>query len=151
MATKALSSSPASDLYQYACATCHKRKVKCDRKDPCSNCVKHGTECEFRAPPPPRKRKHPEDAVEVVTMPGLQPFKGALRKIGAKSGTVSERTSEITSTDDVFAKNSSVPPATDRVQGQDKTRVTRQSTGRLISREGNSIYLDQLVRLRVWI
>ncbi len=28
-----------------ACILCHQRKVKCDRKFPCSNCIKSQTEC----------------------------------------------------------------------------------------------------------
>ena len=28
-----------------ACVLCHQRKVKCDRKFPCANCIKSGTQC----------------------------------------------------------------------------------------------------------
>lgn len=31
----------------WSCVTCRRRKVKCDRKDPCSNCVKNQIECHF--------------------------------------------------------------------------------------------------------
>ncbi|KAL5093717.1 hypothetical protein Trisim1_010445 [Trichoderma cf. simile WF8] len=31
----------------WSCITCRRRKVKCDRKDPCSNCVKNQIECHF--------------------------------------------------------------------------------------------------------
>ncbi len=41
----------------HSCVICQRRKVKCERKLPCSNCVKHGAFCEFRAPVPPRRRK----------------------------------------------------------------------------------------------
>ncbi|KAL8786109.1 MAG: hypothetical protein Q9213_002974 [Squamulea squamosa] len=41
----------------HSCVTCQRRKVKCERRYPCSNCVKHGSVCEFRAPAPPRRRK----------------------------------------------------------------------------------------------
>ncbi|UKZ50487.1 hypothetical protein TrVGV298_004750 [Trichoderma virens] len=29
------------------CVTCRRRKIKCDRRDPCSNCVKNRIECHF--------------------------------------------------------------------------------------------------------
>ncbi|KKP02558.1 hypothetical protein THAR02_05329 [Trichoderma harzianum] len=35
------------NLRIWSCVTCRRRKVKCDRKDPCSNCVKNQIECHF--------------------------------------------------------------------------------------------------------
>jgi hypothetical protein len=34
-------------LNTWNCLTCRKRKVRCDRRDPCSNCVKLGFKCSF--------------------------------------------------------------------------------------------------------
>lgn len=31
----------------WSCVTCRRRKVKCDRKDPCANCVRNNIECHF--------------------------------------------------------------------------------------------------------
>lgn len=31
----------------WSCVTCRRRKVKCDRRDPCSNCIKNRGECHF--------------------------------------------------------------------------------------------------------
>lgn len=44
-------------LQPHSCAICQRRKVKCDRTEPCSNCVKHRVVCEYRPPAPPRRRK----------------------------------------------------------------------------------------------
>ncbi|KAG9237384.1 fungal-specific transcription factor domain-containing protein [Amylocarpus encephaloides] len=33
-----------------SCLTCRRRKVKCDKNEPCSNCTKAGAECVFPAP-----------------------------------------------------------------------------------------------------
>lgn len=46
-----------------SCVTCRRRKVRCDKREPCSNCVKANHECVF--PPPgraPRKPRRPHDA-----------------------------------------------------------------------------------------
>ncbi|KAI4169341.1 MAG: hypothetical protein LQ348_007287 [Seirophora lacunosa] len=48
---------PDRTLQPNACVICQRRKVKCDRTDPCLNCVKHRVQCEYRAPAPPRRRK----------------------------------------------------------------------------------------------
>lgn len=55
------STSPAasSNLNPRSCVTCRRRKVKCDKKHPCSNCIRQSIECVFppagRAPRKPRK------------------------------------------------------------------------------------------------
>jgi hypothetical protein len=43
-----------------ACVLCQQRKVKCDRTFPCSNCIKHGTQCVPATQPRPRRRRFPE-------------------------------------------------------------------------------------------
>ncbi|KAL8830933.1 MAG: hypothetical protein Q9170_005507 [Blastenia crenularia] len=48
---------PDRGLQPHSCVVCQRRKVKCDRTDPCSNCIKHRVACEFRPPAPPRRRK----------------------------------------------------------------------------------------------
>ncbi len=40
-----------------ACVQCQQRKVKCDRKSPCANCVKSRTPCVSNATLPPRQRR----------------------------------------------------------------------------------------------
>jgi hypothetical protein len=46
----------AKDL---ACADCQRRKKRCDKQSPCSNCVKHNVPCIPSSPAPPRKRRQP--------------------------------------------------------------------------------------------
>lgn len=52
-----------------SCITCRRRKVRCDKRSPCSNCVKAGIECIF--PPPgraPRKvKRQPAENAELLT------------------------------------------------------------------------------------
>ncbi|CAD0081650.1 unnamed protein product, partial [Aureobasidium vineae] len=43
-----------------ACASCQQRKVKCDRKFPCSTCIKSGVQCIPVAAPRQRRRRFPE-------------------------------------------------------------------------------------------
>lgn len=46
---KASHSSPHG-LNARSCVTCRRRKVKCDKQNPCSNCTKAGSPCVFPAP-----------------------------------------------------------------------------------------------------
>lgn len=46
-----------------SCVTCRRRKVRCDKKVPCSNCVRAKIECIFPGPGrAPRKSRKPPDA-----------------------------------------------------------------------------------------
>ncbi|RMZ73014.1 C6 transcription factor [Pyrenophora seminiperda CCB06] len=46
-----------------SCVTCRRRKVKCDKQNPCSNCVRARIECVFPGPGrAPRKSRKPADA-----------------------------------------------------------------------------------------
>ncbi|KAF7547338.1 hypothetical protein G7Z17_g7799 [Cylindrodendrum hubeiense] len=52
MSTQGPADGPASSasdagLKIWSCVICRRRKVKCDRKDPCSNCVRAGIDCHY--------------------------------------------------------------------------------------------------------
>ncbi|KAH7192766.1 uncharacterized protein B0J16DRAFT_368965 [Fusarium flagelliforme] len=42
-----------------SCVCCQQRKKKCDKKTPCSNCVRLNTVCTPSQPATPRKRRRP--------------------------------------------------------------------------------------------
>ncbi|PYH90939.1 hypothetical protein BO71DRAFT_421921 [Aspergillus ellipticus CBS 707.79] len=54
---------PASEppRHRLACSLCARRKVKCDKGDPCSNCLKAQVECLYESPAPHRPRKRAAD------------------------------------------------------------------------------------------
>ncbi|KAI1130663.1 fungal-specific transcription factor domain-containing protein [Nemania abortiva] len=48
-----------------ACVHCQYRKIKCDRQQPCSNCIKAKIACKPSVPAPPHKRRRPnQDLLE---------------------------------------------------------------------------------------
>ena len=49
--------SSSTGLRLHACVSCQKRKVKCDRRDPCVHCTKMDIPCVASNPAPPRRRK----------------------------------------------------------------------------------------------
>ncbi|KAL4985541.1 fungal-specific transcription factor domain-containing protein [Aspergillus falconensis] len=51
-----------------SCVTCRRRKVRCNKRSPCSNCVRAGVECIF--PPPgraPRRLRRPAENAELLS------------------------------------------------------------------------------------
>jgi hypothetical protein len=51
------SPSSASAIGSHSCVLCPQRKIKCDKQQPCFNCVRAQKECVQIAPAPPRRRK----------------------------------------------------------------------------------------------
>jgi hypothetical protein len=65
-----------------SCVTCRKRKVKCDKKQPCSNCARAKIECIFPGPGrAPRKSRKPPDG---ELMDRLRRLEGVVQTLNAQ-------------------------------------------------------------------
>jgi hypothetical protein len=74
--------------HKFACTRCSERKVKCNRVEPCSACVRHSVQCNFRPPKEPRKRKrHVEDQVLEAR---LRRYETLLQERGIDPDAISE-------------------------------------------------------------
>ncbi|KAK8240567.1 fungal-specific transcription factor domain-containing protein [Phyllosticta capitalensis] len=72
--------SGSSGLNPRSCVTCRRRKVKCDKKHPCTNCTKARIECIFPAPGrAPRKPRKPADA---ELLDRLKKLEGVVKTLG---------------------------------------------------------------------
>lgn len=130
---------PENLLRAHACVLCQRRKVKCDRRDPCAACTKTRADCEFRAPAPPRRR--PRKSPEAMLLTRLRRYEDLLRGFGVKIESMS-------SDADVVAR---------RVQAMEivsdgKTTLNRdpafemsgkQAQGQMIVRNGKARYLEK--------
>jgi hypothetical protein len=118
---------PSGSLKPYSCVVCHRRKVKCDRKETCSNCAKANVECIYRPPPPPRRRKRERDG-----------SRGASQE---REKSVRRNSREASLGGNTWQHPS---PARNLSNGAE---LNQSGSGRMIMREGNSVYLDKLVTL----
>ena len=76
----AANNAPDSNLNPRSCVTCRRRKVRCNKTEPCSNCVKAGIECVFPGPGrAPRKQRRQPD-VEVLSR--LRRLEGVVESLG---------------------------------------------------------------------
>lgn len=65
-----------------SCVTCRRRKVKCDKKQPCSNCARAKIECVFPGPGrAPRKSRKPPDG---ELMERLRRLEGVVQTLNAQ-------------------------------------------------------------------
>ncbi|KAI4245871.1 MAG: hypothetical protein LQ352_006500 [Teloschistes flavicans] len=72
--------SAAQKPKSHACVSCQRRKIKCDRRDPCANCIKFRIDCIFRAPAPPRRR--PRKSPEAALLARLRRYEELLKGVG---------------------------------------------------------------------
>ncbi|EEA25625.1 conserved hypothetical protein [Talaromyces marneffei ATCC 18224] len=72
---------------QPSCILCRKRKVKCDRKYPCSNCIRANAECIFRESIPARHHKR---RAEHALLSRLRHYESLLRQHGIDPGVNSD-------------------------------------------------------------
>lgn len=116
----------ADKLVPYACQTCSRRKVKCDKTAPvCSSCRKSRLECLYQAPGPRRRKRHLDDDIQER----LAQYESILKE------------HNLLPTDGTRAKpaiaNPTQPPVTLRLA----TSAT-SNTGRLLASSGRSRYMD---------
>lgn len=82
-------SSTPSVLNPRSCHTCRRRKVKCDKNYPCSNCTRASTECVFPGPGrAPRRPKQPKEKVaserETELLKRLRRLEGVVEELSGQ-------------------------------------------------------------------
>lgn len=159
---------PGPDASSRSCVTCRRRKVRCNKRSPCSNCVKAGTDCIF--PPPgraPRKSKRPPDT-ELLSR--LRRLEGVIEHLSGKnpeaastsvsptqptsSGISSALPSATAATSTVTAPQPAAAPESKESTGcpfeSDPTKLNtgkfENEFGRLVIDEGRSRYVSN----RLW-
>jgi hypothetical protein len=71
-----------------SCVLCQQRKVRCDKKKPCSNCAKAGVECRVVPPQPPRRRKKRLQEKDLLAR--LRKYENLLREHNIKFDGIDE-------------------------------------------------------------
>ncbi|KAL1970706.1 hypothetical protein VTN77DRAFT_4350 [Rasamsonia byssochlamydoides] len=69
-----------AQLNPRSCVTCRRRKVRCNKRDPCANCVKAGIECVF--PGPGRAPRKPRRAQDAELLSRLRRLEGVVESLG---------------------------------------------------------------------
>ena len=72
-----------------SCTTCRKRKVRCDKKNPCASCLKTGSVCIFPGPGrAPRRSRKPQDAELMARLKRLEGVVQSLNNVPPSEGEV---------------------------------------------------------------
>ena len=72
----------ATDMKRFSCLTCRQRKVKCDRRNPCSNCTRAARQCSYIPPVrgKPKRRITPKEGLHAK----LRRYEEMLKAYGAE-------------------------------------------------------------------
>jgi hypothetical protein len=127
----------ANGLNARSCVTCRRRKVKCDKQVPCSNCVKAQTQCIFPAPgrAPRRPRQGSGKVVserEAELLKRLRRLEGVVQEL---SGQVEVETSKHSPGSD----NSSQPKDSDSLAGDPITSTGSSTTTTTTTSKTNNV------------
>ena len=90
----------ASNLNSRSCVLCRKRKVKCDKRQPCGNCNKAGVECSFPAGRAPRRIRKPQDTELLARLKKLEGLVQSWGKGGDEGNERSSSTYAVDETDE---------------------------------------------------
>jgi hypothetical protein len=94
------------------------------QSQPCSSCAKANTQCIYRPPPRPRRRKREHDAGGSASRDGDKS-----RRVGTGEAPLNE------------CEDSRLPSGPDPIVPEPQ----KCGSGRMIMKDGNSVYLDKSV------
>ena len=69
-----------------SCVTCRRRKVRCDKQQPCSNCASHRIRCEFPSSTRQKRKRRVDKPKEDVLLVQLKRLEGMVERISKDGG-----------------------------------------------------------------
>ncbi|KAE8326993.1 fungal-specific transcription factor domain-containing protein [Aspergillus sergii] len=117
-------------LSSHACTVCQRRKVKCDRRQPCSTCVKGHALCQYRDPLPSRRRRKAQQKTVLRTLKCNDDI---------PKTKVSDGNEEPLASDTLGTRLHMLQHGPMDLQSNTRSEI---GPGRLISKGERSIYLD---------
>ncbi|KAI1734619.1 fungal-specific transcription factor domain-containing protein [Xylaria scruposa] len=128
-----------------ACVHCQYRKIKCDRQQPCSNCIKAKIACKPSIPAPPHKRRRPnQDLLERLARCEQLLKQYADGNVPAQ-GEPTPAPTKSSSSASINQSVSSSPAA--KVKNENEAGPSLKPTGKVVEEDGNVRFIDNYVRI----
>lgn len=136
---RSASTSSAKGLNPRSCVTCRRRKVRCNKENPCSNCVRAGIDCIFPGPGrAPRRSRKPPDAELLARLKRLE---GVVTSLGVEvGGDGSIRDKPVPGSPEQAGKEDAVERE-ERMQQQKRQSIDKH-LGRLVISDDRSRYVS---------
>ncbi|KAI1176975.1 fungal-specific transcription factor domain-containing protein [Nemania sp. FL0916] len=132
------SSQPPQPAHLRSCILCRQRKVKCDRRQPCSNCVRARAKC-VHPPGTGRAAKRPRQAVDAKVLDRLSQLESTITRLQKQA---KGRETGEPQTPESAALQESSGPVDDAAQDADLTAL---ELGRLVVDESQSRYVSNVM------
>ncbi|KAI1109377.1 fungal-specific transcription factor domain-containing protein [Nemania sp. NC0429] len=146
-----------------ACVHCQYRKIKCDRQQPCSNCVKAKIACKPSVPAPPHKRRRPnqdllerlarcEQLLKQYTDGNVPPAQKETAPATASPGMI-PATTTTTSTGTAAepgpsrSSSSGQIASLSAIKAESDAQPAYKPTGKVVEEDGNVRFMDNTVRI----
>ena len=125
-------------IKSFACLACRQRKIKCDRRHPCSHCVKISKDCIFIAPVRGKRKrtKHPKEGLHAK----LKRYEQLLKSYGAKI----EPSDDEESSDDETSSRHDLTKSSPSL-GESQASPFDESKAQIIHKDGSSRYFEKYV------
>ncbi|KAI0974622.1 hypothetical protein F4678DRAFT_458582 [Xylaria arbuscula] len=140
------SAQSAQPAHLRSCVLCRQRKVKCDRRQPCSNCIRAGSNC-VHPPGPGRAAKRPRQAVDTKVLDRLSQLETTIRRLQqqAKDREVDPHKTSTSPSD--HAPSIAPQPQESRSPVDDAAQETEAGAklGRLVVEESQSRYVSNVM------
>ncbi|KAI1423634.1 fungal-specific transcription factor domain-containing protein [Xylaria sp. FL1777] len=146
MSQAAHPSQSAQPTHLRSCVLCRQRKVKCDRRQPCSNCVRTGSNC-VHPPGAGRAAKRPRQAVDTRVLDRLAQLETTIRRL-QQQAKGREANSHVTSgsiSDHALSMGPQVRENRSLVDDAGEDAQTALELGRLIVDESQSRYVSNVM------
>ncbi|EXA44233.1 hypothetical protein FOVG_05716 [Fusarium oxysporum f. sp. pisi HDV247] len=134
-----------------SCAVCHRRKVRCDKNLPCSQCVRSGFECSYPPAGPPARRAKKTTINDVASR--ISQMEKTIEAFKAAQDVSPQPT---TSAGSVTSANSVPTPASTATDAETRERARGSQSKERSSREGlllnkgtSSHYVNEVLFSRV--
>ncbi|KAI8632124.1 hypothetical protein F5Y19DRAFT_423436 [Xylariaceae sp. FL1651] len=141
-------SSPAQPTHLRSCVLCRQRKVKCDRRQPCSNCTRAGTTC-VHPPGAGRAAKRPRQnqAIDAKILDRLSQLEATIRRLQQET---KELEADSHATSKASSHHASSRPSQARDSGDlttdaSPTTTVNEELGRLVVEESQSRYVSNVM------
>ncbi|MCJ1381710.1 hypothetical protein MMC17_004821 [Xylographa soralifera] len=136
---------PSSGVNPRSCTTCRKRKVRCDKRHPCSNCHKAGIECIFPRPGrAPRRSKKPPDSELLARLRRLEGVVQSLGKGADGEDLASDENQRLNhdESEEPLYELGQPPGSKKRIEASDNSTGLEKEMGRLFVGDGKSRYVS---------
>ncbi|EWG41036.1 hypothetical protein FVEG_03225 [Fusarium verticillioides 7600] len=127
-----------------SCAVCHRRKVRCDKNFPCSQCVRSGFECSYPPAGPPARRAKKTTINDVASR--ISQMEKTIEAFKAGQDVSPQPT---VSAGSVTSANSVPTPASTATDAETRERARGSREGLLLNKGTSSHYVNEVLFSRV--